>query len=60
MLGWRYREPYATKSTFITLACKDGADPDVIEARGAVSVTLAQRDRGDRGNRIATSDQMAV
>jgi hypothetical protein len=27
-LGWRYREPYATKSTFITLACKDGADPD--------------------------------
>jgi integrase len=33
MLGWRYREPYATKSTFITLACKDGANPDVIEAR---------------------------
>jgi len=32
-LGWRYREPYATKSTFITLACKDGADPDVIESR---------------------------
>ncbi len=32
-LGWRYRELYATKSTFITLACKDGADPDVIESR---------------------------
>ena len=33
MLGWRYREPYATKSTFITLACRDGVDPDVIESR---------------------------
>jgi len=33
MLGWRYRELYATKSTFITLALEDGADADVIEAQ---------------------------
>jgi len=25
LLGWRYREPYATKSTFITLVIEDGA-----------------------------------
>jgi len=45
-LGWRYRELYATKSTFITLACKDGAAPDVIASRvthtkSSRSVTLA-------------------
>jgi hypothetical protein len=27
-LGWRYREPYTIRSTFITLACKNGADHD--------------------------------
>ena len=27
MLGWRYRSLYDTKSTFITLAIDDGADP---------------------------------
>jgi integrase len=33
MLGWRGRELYATKSTFITLAIEDGADPEVIRER---------------------------
>ncbi|HEY5923137.1 MAG TPA: hypothetical protein VIV11_15765 [Kofleriaceae bacterium] len=33
MLGWRERELYATKSTFITLAIEDGADEDVIRER---------------------------
>jgi hypothetical protein len=32
MLGWRYRELYATKSTFITLALEDGADSEILEA----------------------------
>ncbi len=50
-LGWvRYREPYATKSTFITLAIEDGADPDIIRDR----VTHSKRRRSafdgyDRG-----------
>jgi hypothetical protein len=26
LLGWRYREPYLTKSTFITLVIEDGAN----------------------------------
>ena len=50
LLGWRYREPYATKSTFITLVIEDGAKPDVIRDR--VTHTKAARDafRGcDRG-----------
>lgn len=33
MLGWRHRSPYATKSTFITLALDDGADPEILENR---------------------------
>jgi hypothetical protein len=33
LLGWRDREPYATKSTFITLVIEDGAKPDVIRER---------------------------
>ncbi len=33
MLGWRYRGPYATKSTFISLALADGARQEVIEQR---------------------------
>lgn len=32
-LGWRYREPYATKATFITLAIEDRARPEVIRDR---------------------------
>jgi hypothetical protein len=42
LLGWRYREPYATKSTFITLVIEDGAKPDVIRDR--VTHTKAARD----------------
>ncbi len=33
MLGWRARELYATKSTFITLAIDDGARPEIIRDR---------------------------
>jgi hypothetical protein len=33
VLPWRYREPYAMKSTFITRVLDDGADPHVIETR---------------------------
>lgn len=33
MLGWRGRELYDTKSTFITLAIEDGADENVIRER---------------------------
>jgi integrase len=32
-LGWRYREPYATKSTFITLVLEDGAKREIIRER---------------------------
>jgi len=32
-LGWRPREMYAMKATFITLILDDGADPHVIETR---------------------------
>jgi hypothetical protein len=42
LLGWRYREPYATKSTFITLVIEDGAKADVIRDR--VTHTKAARD----------------
>ena len=31
--GWRYREPYATKATFITLVIEDGANPEIIRLR---------------------------
>lgn len=44
-LDWRYREPYATKATFITLALDDGADPHVIETR----VTHSKKSRGAFG-----------
>lgn len=50
MLGWRGRSVYDTKSTFITLAIDDGADPDVIRDR--VTHTKAKRnafDGYDRG-----------
>ncbi|CAN5178576.1 hypothetical protein BH11MYX1_BH11MYX1_04450 [soil metagenome] len=33
MLGWRHRTVYDTKSTFITLAIDDGADPAIIRDR---------------------------
>ena len=33
MLGWRARSVYDTKSTFITLAIDDGADPAIIRDR---------------------------
>jgi integrase len=54
MLGWRHRSPYATKSTFITLALDDGADADILEHR----VTHTKRRRSafdgyDRGERWA-------
>lgn len=42
MLGWRDRELYATKSTFITLAIEDGAKPDIIRDR--VTHTKSKRD----------------
>lgn len=42
MLGWRGRSVYDTKSTFITLAIEDGADPDIIRDR--VTHTKAKRD----------------
>lgn len=32
-LGWRHRSVYDTKSTFITLAIEDGADPEIIRDR---------------------------
>lgn len=32
-LGWRARSVYDTKSTFITLAIEDGADPTILEER---------------------------
>jgi integrase len=41
-LGWRYREPYATKSTFITLAIEDGARPEIIRDR--ITHSKARRD----------------
>lgn len=42
MLGWRPRSVYDTKSTFITLAIEDGADPAVIRDR--VTHTRSRRD----------------
>ena len=33
MLGWRSREMYAMKSTFISLCEEDGADVEIIESR---------------------------
>jgi integrase len=42
MLGWRHRSVYDTKSTFITLAIEDGADPTIIRDR--VTHTKARRD----------------
>jgi hypothetical protein len=50
MLGWRHREVYATKATFISLVIEDGADPLVIEHR--VTHTKPRRsafDGYDRG-----------
>jgi hypothetical protein len=32
-LGWRHRRHYDMRSTFITLAIEDGADPEILEAR---------------------------
>ncbi len=42
LLGWRARSVYDTKSTFITLAIEDGADPTIIRDR--VTHTKAKRD----------------
>lgn len=44
-LGWRARALYDTKSTFITLAIEDGANPAVIRER--VTHTKARRDAFD-------------
>lgn len=49
LLGWRYREMYAMKSTFITLVLDDGADPHVIESR--VTHTKRSRSAFDGYNR---------
>jgi hypothetical protein len=62
LLGWRGRSLYDTKSTFITLAIEDGADPAIICDR--VTHTKPKRsefdgyDRGtytqdDSGKRIS-------
>jgi len=40
-LGWRHRRHYDMRATFITLAIEDGADPDVIETRGAAPTACA-------------------
>lgn len=47
--GWRYRELYAMKATFITLVLDDGADPHVIESR--VTHTKKSRSAFDGYNR---------
>lgn len=49
-LGWRHRQHYDMKSTFISLVLEDGADPEIIESR----VTHTKKKRGafhgyDRG-----------
>jgi hypothetical protein len=45
MLGWRSRELYAGKSTFITLAIEDGANRDIIRDR--VTHAKVRRDAFD-------------
>jgi hypothetical protein len=50
LLGWRSRELYATKSTFITIVIEDGANPDVIEHRVThARVKRSALDGYDRG-----------
>lgn len=60
-LGWRARSVYDTKSTFITLAIEDGADPTIIKER--VTHTRARRDAFDGYDRgphwIATCREVA-
>ena len=48
-LGWRHRQHYDMKATFITLALDDGADPHVIETR--VTHTKKSRSAFDGYNR---------
>lgn len=49
-LGWRYREPYAMKATFITLAIEDGADRDILRDRVThAKVRRSAFDGYDRG-----------
>jgi integrase len=48
-LGWRHRQMYAMKATFITLVLDDGADPHVIETR--VTHTKKSRSAFDGYNR---------
>ncbi len=48
-LGWRHRQHYDMKATFITLALEDGADPHVIETR--VTHTKKSRSAFDGYNR---------
>lgn len=61
LLGWRHRSVYDTKSTFITLAIEDGADPDIIRER--VTHTKPRRDAFDGYDRgphwIATCREVA-
>lgn len=59
MLGWRHRRLYDGKSTMITLAIDDGANPDVIRQR--VTHARVRRnafdgyDRGDRWMETCTA-----
>jgi hypothetical protein len=46
MLGWRYREPYATKSTFISLILEDGADDEIIDSRVTHTSKLGEPSTG--------------
>ncbi len=61
LLGWRGRANYDTKSTFITLAIEDGADPTILRDR--VTHTKTKRsafDGYDRGPHwIATCAEVA-
>lgn len=58
MLGWRAREMYAGKSTFITLAIEDGANPDVIRQR--VTHAKARRNAFDGYDRGAHWNETSV
>jgi hypothetical protein len=48
-LEWRHRRHYDMRTTFITLAIEDGADPDVLETR--VTHTRKARNAFDGYNR---------
>ncbi len=54
MLGWRDRELYATKSTFITLAIEDGARSDVIRDRVTTRSPSATRSPATTADRTGS------